>query len=170
MWRKLRAAFGIATTWAMAWGVWGGAMTAILALLGSPYPIPVWQIVAMSAARSAVFGFLGGGLFAAVLTVRHGRRTLAELSAGRLGVWGALAGLVVPFSLTVALLASMGFALSPGFLARTVIVYALPGLATAAGTIKVAQWSQERLEGGASTGRVGPGDPDERAEHARAGS
>lgn len=148
MLKKLKAALGIATAWAVAWGVWGALSTGIFVILGAPYPMPVFQIVALSALRSGVLGFIGGALFSTVLGLRYRHRTLGELHAAPLGLWGAVAGLLVPVTLTLLTLSAVGYPITLPFLFQTALVYGIPGLATAYGTIKIAQGGAPELEDG----------------------
>lgn len=148
MLKKLRAALGISITWAAAWGVWGALTTGVAFLLAPAYPGAIWPIILLSGLRSGVLGFVGGALFSTILRLRYGRHSLGELRAGRLGLLGAAAGVVIPVGLTVAALAAIGFPITLASIADTVWAFGVPGLATAYGTIKIAQSAAPELEAG----------------------
>lgn len=139
MLKRLRAALGVSLTWAAAWGIWGSLATGLGFLLAPAFPGPVWPIILFAGLRSGALGFVGGALFSTILRLGYGRSTLAELRAGRLGLLGAAAGVVIPVILTGVALSAIGFPITLQSIAHTVWAFGVPGLATAYATIRIAQ-------------------------------
>lgn len=156
MWKKIRAAFGVATTWALAWGAWGVLTTGAYALFGVGFPIP-WEVAGLAAIRSGLLGFVGGTLFSIVLGSRFSANSLQELRPGRLAMLGALGGVLVPVAATAALLAGFGMAITVPVLLQTALAYGVPGLVTAYATVRLAQAGARSLDDGDSWGRLSGG-------------
>jgi hypothetical protein len=94
--RHIRRAFLLALTWAVLWaplGVLAGMIMDPDGTMDEPWP-----------ALGAYPGFLCGLVFCAVLGVIDRQRRLAELSLARVGVWGAVSGLLVMTPLFTGLL------------------------------------------------------------------
>ena len=149
MLRRLRAVLGNALTWAVSWASWGFLTTLYISLFARRIPLPLWegfpylvvrwQAAFVVAAHSAVYGFIAGTAFSAVLSVIYRRHILSDLRAARLGVWGTLAGLTFPAILTGAGVALLPYSLSLSLIGTNLLFYGVPSAVTAVGTIKVAQ-------------------------------
>lgn len=98
--RKLRGMLGVG----MMWGALGGAVGAVVSLLGAAADTGTVSEWLLSVGLGfAGFGFLAGVGFAATLSALDGRRTLRELSVRRAAMWGGLAGFAFPLTLVAAL-------------------------------------------------------------------
>ena len=104
-----------------------------------------WQAAPWIAAGAVARGFIGGAAFATVLGVVYRRRTLHQLDPKQLGLWGALAGLFTPFALLTGAAITIGFPLTPALLGMTLLLYGIPAMATATGTVLVAQRVDQAL-------------------------
>ena len=88
MWlRRIRGAVLMALAWAVVWAPVG--VLAGMILDPSDSMDEMWLAV------GAYPGFLCGAVFCAVLGVAEGRCRFDELSLSRVGVWGAVSGLLV---------------------------------------------------------------------------
>lgn len=86
--RRVRGALGMGLVWALGWAIAGGGiMEGIID--------PQGRILDMWPQTLAIPGFLGGVVFAALLSVAEGRRRFEELSVRRFAAWGALTGLLL---------------------------------------------------------------------------
>ena len=148
MLKKLRAVVGNAVTWAAVWAGWGVALAWVLGLFAQPGAPGAWDFLPQIAAQGALMGFVGGTAFSAILGVLHRRYALAELDARRLALWGTLGGLVLPFGVLAFTLQGFGVPITPVLAAQTFLLFGVPGVASAFGTIKVAQAADRRLDGG----------------------
>jgi hypothetical protein len=92
--RRVRGAMLMGLTWAVVWapvGVLIGMIVDPSGAMDEP-----WILV------GAYPGFLGGVLFSTIFAIAARRRRLDELSLGRVGAWGALAGVMlglIPFAI-----------------------------------------------------------------------
>jgi hypothetical protein len=144
--RRLRGALGTAVTWAVAWAVGGFAVAAILFFLGPGFggiDSPDFRDVAsIFTVLGGVAGLVGGTVFSIALGTVHRRRQLRQLSSVRMGLWGALAGLLVPLGV-VGVGIGMGtvhsILLSAEVLGTTIVLFGGGGAATAVATVKLAQ-------------------------------
>ena len=92
--RRIRGAVGMGLTWAVVWAV----VAVLIGLLVDPdgSADEMWPAI------GAYPGFLGGVVFSVVLAAAGRRRSLDDLSIGRVAAWGAGAGLLVgilPFTI-----------------------------------------------------------------------
>ena len=93
--RKCRGALGLGLMWSVAW-------LAIFALLGviigvaDPDSIDPGEEPRRVAWIGAVFGFISGTAFGALLSIAEGRRMLRGLSVWRAALWGALGTAAFP--------------------------------------------------------------------------
>lgn len=92
--RRIRGAVGMGLTWAVVWAV----VAVLIGLLVDPdgSADEMWPAI------GAYPGFLGGVVFSVVLAIAGRRRSLDDLSIGRVAAWGAGAGLLVgilPFTI-----------------------------------------------------------------------
>ena len=143
--RRIRGAILMGLTWAILWmpaGLLIGAIVDPDGTMDEP-----WIAV------GTFPGFLAGVTFSIVLGIAASRRRLDELSVGRVGVWGAVAGAVIgslPFVLGE---------LNPGV--PRVLPYVILGSITAlsavsaAGSLLLARKSERR-----GVGEIGAGVPE----------
>lgn len=151
MLRKLRGALVTALTWAIGWGI------IALAAMGALWLIDPWEQRFLGTAGPVTLmvglsGLIAGFVFAVVLGSVYRRRSLADLSASTMSLWGAGAALLVPLALLGTGL-SHGVGLNTEAIVTALVAIAGVGAATAGGTIKLAQLGQ----GGGRRGTVGPG-------------
>ncbi len=128
--KRVRAALFMGAAWAVAWAPLGVLLGLIIDPDGSMDEM--WFLV------GAYPGVAGGLLFSLVLWGFRGQHRLEELSAARIGKWGAVAGLavgVLPFLLGSATSAVPLWLLAGGFITATTVL----GAVSAAGTLRLAQ-------------------------------
>lgn len=87
--RKCRGAFGIALTWSATWALVFAGL-AIGVGIFDPASVDPGESPLRIAGIGAVFGFVSGLGFAAVLSLAEGRKVLRKLSVGRAAMWGAI--------------------------------------------------------------------------------
>lgn len=93
--RKLRGALGVGMTWGVGWGLIGGAIGAVLQILGPGSSIFVSPIIGWALGMSA-YGLISGFGFSAILSLRDGTKQLRDLSLARVALWGVLGSISVP--------------------------------------------------------------------------
>jgi hypothetical protein len=93
--RRLRGAVGIAVTWGALWAAIGVVLTLAIGVL-RPEEIDPGEGPGKVAAVLGLVGFLSGLGFAGLLYVGEKRRTIRELSLGRVALWGALGAAAIP--------------------------------------------------------------------------
>ncbi len=133
--RRLRGVICTGLTWAVGWaGVYAG----LLALAGLDPLNPTF--ILRAALNNGIAGFVAGGSFAVILSVAERRHQLEDLSLKRVGVWGALGGLVVVGLLGV---------LSGAFFWEEALFGAFFGAASASGSVALAKRAggAKQLEG-----------------------
>ncbi len=125
--RRIRGAFVVGLTWALAWGLGGGA---VMEVIVDPRGriADIWPLVL------GIPGFFAGVLFSVVLAVAERRRRFDELSLPRFGIWGAAAG---------AALGGLGVAMFP-LSGLIVVPLALLGAASACGSLALARKGKDR--------------------------
>lgn len=159
--RKLRGIIGMGLLWGVVWGLLGFLLGALQVLPGvlrlAPLPFIVARMVG-SAFGWGIWGGLSGATFGGALMLAEGRRSLTELSAARIGFWGALGGMVFPVLITVA-----------GIVGRPGMLRVLPGFTLAGATLGAASavsmlWLARRAARGeagtSSDGLLSAGLPD----------
>lgn len=92
--RKLRGVLSIGLTWAASWVVVGTALGLIVRVI-DPDSIDPGEGIAMIRVFATI-GFISGVGFAGLLSVAESRKTILNLSLGRVALWGILGGAVVP--------------------------------------------------------------------------
>ncbi len=97
MLRKLRAALGLGSLWALA-GTTAGALVGLITSAFGGMLLPQLFELAVGA---GVIGFALGIGFAAALVALEPCRTLDDLSTGRAAIWGALAGAALSLGVLV---------------------------------------------------------------------
>lgn len=127
LFRRIRGAFVVGLTWALAWGLGGGA---VMEVIFDPHGriADIWPMVL------GIPGFFAGVLFSVVLAVAERRRRFDELSLPRFGIWGAAAG---------AALGLLGVA-AFGLGGLIVVPLALLGAASACGSLALARKGEDR--------------------------
>ena len=136
--RRVRGAFGMGLTWALAWFAAGMVLLLIVGPDAADVPFPL---------GFGMFGFIAGATFSAVLGAIEGRRTFDQMSLPRFAGWGAAGGLLLAtiFSLVAGLGANMILVLGP--------VFGLASAASAAGSLAVARKAESGELLGAGTDR-----------------
>lgn len=139
--RRLRGAFGLAATWAVAWAIAAGltgGITSALVLWIRGTPAPVGLLIGAFAIAGGIAGFVSGAGFALLLTTSAHRRTLADLNPIQFGLLGAAPAAVFGWLL----FRQMGLALvATGF-----------GFVAATGSLILARRANAReLESGSAT-------------------
>jgi len=86
-----------------------------------------------------LWGALSGAIFAVVLATAERRHTLAELSFGRVAVWGAIGSLALPGALTIADLMRSALPSDWRFVFTALGIAAALGAGCAAGTLALAR-------------------------------
>jgi hypothetical protein len=93
--RWLRGALGIGLTWAVLWVVLGILLLALF-LIFDPADIGPGEGPSRVLPILGLVGFLSGLGFAGLLFLAERRRTLRELSLGRVALWGLLGSAAIP--------------------------------------------------------------------------
>jgi hypothetical protein len=143
MWKKVRAALGIGITWAAGWSIWGVAL-ALLVSRGPEFTFS--QVAPLLGIACAVWGFVGGTVFSAILSSVYGQRSIQQLPPLALAGWGGLAAALGPGVLSAALLLFGVQEFSFTLLGGVVLLFAVPGAMSSALTIGVAQWASPEPE------------------------
>jgi hypothetical protein len=89
--KRLRAILGLGLIWGLGWGLGGGFVM-------EAFVDPHGRIADMWPQGLAMSGFFGGVIFSLMLWATEGRRRFDELSLTRVGLWGAIAGLLLVLS------------------------------------------------------------------------
>ena len=143
--RRLRAIFKNAVVWGGIWGVLGTAISAVFRLNDSiPFGHAIIDGIGMGI-RIGVVGALTGAVFATFISIAYRGRSLREISWAKFGAGAAvLAGVFVPtWMQTLNLLSGDGmvpFSLING----DIVMSALFGGITAAGTMLMAQRAEAK--------------------------
>jgi hypothetical protein len=130
--RRIRGALMVGLTWAVAWGLGGGAVMEVIVDPDGRIA-DIWPMVL------GIPGFFAGVLFSVVLSIADRRRRFDELSLPRFGAWGAAAGAVL------GLLGVAGFGLG----GLIVVPLALLGAVSACGSLALARKGEDRERLGA---------------------
>ena len=93
--RPLRGAAGIAVTWGSLWAAIGVVLALAIGFL-RPEEIDPGEGPVNVAPILGLVGFLSGLGFSALLYMGEKRRTIRELSLGRVALWGALGAAAIP--------------------------------------------------------------------------
>ena len=125
--RRIRGAFMVGLTWAIAWGLVGGAVMEVIVDPDGRIA-DIWPMVL------GIPGFFAGVLFSLVLSIADRRRRFDELSLPRFAIWGAAAG---------AALGGLGVVLF-GLGGLIVVPLALLGAVSACGSLALARKGEDR--------------------------
>lgn len=95
LFRKLRGLVGVGVMWGTLWGTIGAGIGAIIGIVSPDAwlyanPILDWAI------GMGMYGLVSGVGFGALLSLREGRKRLAELSLKRVALWGIIGAAAVP--------------------------------------------------------------------------
>ena len=93
--RRLRGALGIGVTWGVLWAVIGLVLGVIVGIV-SPDQVEPGEGPRKVAAVLGLVGFLSGLGFAGLVFLAERRRTIHELSLGRVALWGVLGAASIP--------------------------------------------------------------------------
>ena len=93
--RKCRAALGVGMTWGAAWALIFALIFLVIRVV-DPDSIDPGEGPVRGIAIGALFGFISGTVFAAVLAMTESRRTIRKLSVGRAAIWGMLGTAAYP--------------------------------------------------------------------------
>jgi hypothetical protein len=107
--RRIRGALVLASGWAVVWMVVGIGVQ----LLGPFLRAGRFAAALIEVTAWTITGFVSGALFSGVLAIAERRRTIAQLSAPRIALWGAVGGSLVPGVLSVLAISSTGIGLTP---------------------------------------------------------
>lgn len=127
--RKCRGALGIGLTWSVVWAAIFAAIGVVVGIV-DPDSIDPGEDPLRIGAIGAVFGFISGVAFGAMLALADGRTKLRNLSIGRAALWGAIG--TAAFPLLTAVDNSMLIILCP------------VGAALAAGSVAIAKKAELR--------------------------
>jgi len=93
--KRIRGLLGTGVTWGALWAGIGAGVGAVLGVL-SPGLWAVGNPVLDWAVGMGLYGLVSGVGFGAVLSLTEGRKTLSDLSLGRVAAWGVLGSAMVP--------------------------------------------------------------------------
>lgn len=93
--RRLRGALGIGVTWGVLWAAIGLVLGFVVGVV-RPDQIDAGEGPGKVAAVLGLVGFLSGLGFSALIAVAERRRTIRELSLGRVALWGLLGAAAIP--------------------------------------------------------------------------
>jgi len=95
LFRKIRGALGVGTTWGVMWAAIGAVIGLIIewtnpSMFYFVNPVVEWAI------GMGMYGAVSGFGFAGLLSLREGRKMLSDLSLKRVALWGVLGSAAVP--------------------------------------------------------------------------
>jgi len=135
--QRIRGAVGIGLTWAAGWAPLG-AITGWVT--GTLFGFPIKGITINYAVLFAVLGFLGGAIFATVLSFAERRRSFNQLALSRFVVWGTVGGFTLGgLAVAAGILGAGATTLGAVMIGASTLL----GAGSAAGTLVVAR-SAER--------------------------
>jgi hypothetical protein len=94
--RRLRGIVGIGLSSAFVWACVGALLGAAVLVI-DPAAVDAGEGPGWIAYYFGRAGFVAGAVAAAVLTTAEARKTFVELNYGRMALWGAIGGLVLPW-------------------------------------------------------------------------
>jgi hypothetical protein len=93
--RKVRGALGIAVTWGTVWAAIFAALGLTIGLI-DPDSIDPGEGPVRVAWIGAIYGVVSGAVFAVLLALAEGRKSIRDLSLGRAALWGMLGTAAFP--------------------------------------------------------------------------
>lgn len=93
--RKCRGALGIAATWGTVWAAIFAALGLTIGLL-APDSIDPGEGPVRVAWIGAIYGVVSGAVFAVLLALTEGRKSIRDLSLSRAALWGMLGTAAFP--------------------------------------------------------------------------
>ena len=154
-WRRIRGAAGLGLGWAAGWAV-VGAFVGVGVAFAFPGVFGVIASATQNALGFAMYGFVAGTIFSAVLTLTEGRKRFDELSLPRFAGWGAAGGCLLGLGVVATDMWAVG---SPVAIdAALVGVATILGAGSAAGSLVLA-WGgndHDQVEAARAPGRLGP--------------
>lgn len=99
LFRRIRGLLGVGVTWGTLWGAIGGLIGLVIGIVSGDAslgtPVVEWAL------GMGAYGVVSGIGFGTLLSLKEGRRTLRELSLGRVAAWGVLGSALVPLGFGV---------------------------------------------------------------------
>jgi hypothetical protein len=143
--RRRRAVFRNAVTWGITWGALGTVVASLMRLSDKiPFGYALLDGLGMGI-RIGVVGAITGAAFSTFISVAYRGRRLAEISAVRFGIGGAiLAGLFVPASLETLSFLTGGGLVPLNLVTDDLVFSAVFGGITAAGTMLLAKHDEAK--------------------------
>jgi hypothetical protein len=137
IWRRIRGIVGTGLTWAVGWA----GITLGIGLMVVGIPFRFFGPIALSGLFQ---GFFAGAGFAVILSIAERRRTLEDLSLKRVGLWGALGGILLRLP-TLPLVLPLGIPI-PSILVP-IAIDGLMGAVFASGSVALAKRADTELIG-----------------------
>ncbi len=140
---RLRATFRNSVVWGVVWGTFGSAVATVMRIYDRiPFGYAVRDGLGMGI-RIGFIGAIAAAAFFAFISVAYRGKRLSEISWLRFGIGGAIvAGLFVPAFLQAMNLLTGGELVPWNLLSDDLVLSAVFGGITAAGTMKLAQMDE----------------------------
>ena len=139
-WKRFRAGFKNALVWGVTWGALGTVVAAVVRLSDKITPLFALLDGIGMGIRIGFAGALAGAAFATFIGVAYRGKRLAEISALRFGIGGAvLAGSFIPAWMQTMSLLTGGGLVPFNLINSDIVLSAVFGGITAAGTMLLAQ-------------------------------
>ncbi len=155
--RRLRGVVGTALTWAVGWAGTAFALATgawfLLDFAAGSFLATVGPMTLMAAGS----GFISGSLFSLALGTVYRHRSLSDLRAGRIALWGAGAAILFPTVGMVLATLAAGPPMVPGLLLVSVLMMGGLGAVTAGGMVKLAQLGTPSVEAVETPDALPPG-------------
>lgn len=134
--RKLRGLMGFGISWGVSWGVIGAGIGLVIGVVSPEAwdlanPILVWAL------GMGLYGFVSGVGFGTFLSMGEGRKTILDLSLGRVAAWGVLGAAAVP--LLFGMMGTFEAGTTTAEVVGAMLVTALLGGTFAPGTVAIAR-------------------------------
>ena len=134
--RKLRGLLGVGITWGALWAGIGAGIGIVVGVISPELwnwgnPILEWAF------GMGLYGFVSGMGFGALLSLGEGRKTILDLSLGRVAVWGVLGSAAVP--LIFSALGAFGAGTTAVDILEAILVTGFLGGTFAPGSVAIAR-------------------------------